>query len=139
MVDSRSVRFSAAVASVVLAIVIITQSPFLALFQTLVFATSAILGHKFSLYGNIFKFIRTSPPTEDDLEPPVGPRMAAVIGAFLTGLAFLEFLMGQPIQGAMLAGVVLFFGFLNAAFDLCVSCEILTLAGLTEDKLKKRK
>ncbi|MER6825688.1 DUF4395 domain-containing protein [Streptosporangium sp. NPDC000563] len=118
-VDSRALRFSAAVTTVVLALVLVTGNAWLLVAQAVVFA-QGVLGT--SPYGMIFKGIVKSPPKE--LEDAAPPRFAQGIG-----LAFaLVGLVGYVAQITPLAlgavAVALFAAFLNAGFGFCLGCEM---------------
>ncbi|MFI6457594.1 DUF4395 domain-containing protein [Streptosporangium amethystogenes] len=117
--DPRALRFTAAVTTVVLALVLVTGSVWLLAAQTVVFALG-ILG--LSPYGMVFKGIVKSPPKE--LEDAGPPRFAQGVG-----LAFaLVGLVGYVAQITPLAlgatAAALFAGFLNAAFGFCLGCEM---------------
>lgn len=118
-VDSRALRFAAAVTTVVLALVLVTGSAWLLAAQAVVFALGT-LGT--SPYGMIFKGIVKSPPKE--LEDATPPRFAQGVG-----LAFaLVGLVGYVAQITPLAlgavAAALFAAFLNAAFSFCLGCEM---------------
>ncbi|WP_329426232.1 DUF4395 domain-containing protein [Streptosporangium sp. NBC_01495] len=118
-VDSRALRFTAAVTTVMLALVLVTDSAWLLAAQAVAFALG-VLG--LSPYGMIFKGIVKSPPKE--LEDAAPPRFAQGVG-----LAFaLVGLVGYVAQITPLAlgavAVALFAAFLNAAFGFCLGCEM---------------
>ncbi|MEV4380499.1 DUF4395 domain-containing protein [Streptosporangium sp. NPDC049644] len=117
--DPRALRFTAAVTTVVLALVLVTGSAWLLAAQAVVFALG-VLG--LSPYGMVFKGIVKSPPKE--LEDARPPRFAQGVG-----LAFaLVGLVGYVAQITPLAlgatAAALFAGFLNAAFGFCLGCEM---------------
>ncbi|WP_329089609.1 DUF4395 domain-containing protein [Streptosporangium sp. NBC_01469] len=118
-VDSRALRFTAAVTTVMLALVLVTDSAWLLAAQAVAFALG-VLG--LSPYGMIFKGIVKSPPKE--LEDAAPPRFAQGVG-----LAFaLVGLVGYVAQITPLAlgavAVALFAAFLNAVFGFCLGCEM---------------
>ncbi|WP_235486474.1 DUF4395 family protein, partial [Frankia sp. AvcI1] len=55
MVDPRGLRFTAAVTSVVLAVVLVTGSGWLLLAQTVVFVVGAVAGVRYAPYGLLFR------------------------------------------------------------------------------------
>jgi Domain of unknown function (DUF4395) len=117
--DPRALRFAAAVTTVVLALVLITDSAWLLAAQAVVFALG-FLGA--SPYGMIFKGIVKSSPRE--LEDAAPPRFAQGVGLVFA----LAGLVGYVAQIAPLAvgatAAALFAAFLNAAFGLCLGCEM---------------
>jgi hypothetical protein len=117
--DPRALRFTAAVTTVVLALVLVTGSAWLLAVQALVFALG-LMGA--SPYGMIFKRVVKSPPKE--LEDAAPPRFAQGVGLIFA----LVGLVGYVAQIAPLAYVAtaaaLFAAFLNAAFGFCLGCEM---------------
>jgi hypothetical protein len=117
--DPRALRFAAAVTTVVLALVLITDSAWLLVAQAVVFALG-FLGA--SPYGMIFKGIVKSSPRE--LEDAAPPRFAQGVGLVFA----LAGLVGYVTQIAPLAvgatAAALFAAFLNAAFGFCLGCEM---------------
>ncbi|GAA2995962.1 DUF4395 domain-containing protein [Streptosporangium longisporum] len=117
--DPRALRFAAAVTAVVLALVLVTGNPWLLAAQAVVFALG-VAG--LSPYGTVFKaLVRTPPRQVEDASPP---RFAQAVG-----LAFaLVGLVGYVAQITPLAlgatAAALFAAFLNAAFGLCLGCEM---------------
>lgn len=118
-VDPRALRFSAALTTVVLALVLATGSAWLLAAQAVVFALS-LFGA--SPYGMIFKGIVKSPPPE--LEDAAPPRFAQAVGLVFA----LVGLVGYVTQITPLAlgatAAALFAAFLNAAFGFCLGCEM---------------
>jgi hypothetical protein len=105
LLDPRGPRFVAAVTSVVLVLVLIFSSGWLALAQAAVFAVS-VLWPRYSPYGLLYRALlapRLPRPTE--LEPAAPVRFAQGLGLAFTGVALLA-------------------AFLNAAFGLCLGCEV---------------
>ncbi|GAB7036844.1 MULTISPECIES: DUF4395 domain-containing protein [Catenuloplanes] len=122
-IDPRGPRFGAAITSVVLAIVLVTGSGWLALAQTVVFAIGAVsLRH--GPYGLIYRTLvapRLAPPAE--LEAPEPPRFAQLVGMIFTVIATIGYLSGAPLIGMIFTGFALFAAFLNAAFGFCLGCR----------------
>ncbi|WP_433372244.1 DUF4395 domain-containing protein [Streptosporangium sp. CA-115845] len=117
--DPRALRFTAAVTTVVLALVLVTGSAWLLAAQAVAFALGTL---GLSPYGMVFKGMVKSPPGE--LEDAGPPRFAQGVG-----LAFaLVGLVGYVAQITPLAlgatAAALFAGFLNAAFGFCLGCEM---------------
>jgi hypothetical protein len=127
-VDSRGPRFSAAITTVVLAVVVVTGSGWLLLAQTLVFAVGALAGLRYAPYGLAFRYLvrpRLGPPSRTEAEAP--PRFAQGVGLVIAGIGAIGFAAGQPVVGIVFAALALVAAFLNAAFDLCLGCHMYLL------------
>ena len=123
LLDPRGPRFAAAVTSVVLVLVLVFASGWLALAQAVVFALSA-LSPRYSPYGLIYRAVlapRLGRPAE--LEPAEPVRFAQLVGFFFIAVAAVGFFAGIPVLGLVFAGLALIAAFLNAAFGLCLGCE----------------
>jgi hypothetical protein len=57
--------------------------------------------------------------------PPL--RFAQALGFVFAGLSLLGFALGSSIVGAVFAGFALFAALLNAAFGVCLGCQIYPL------------
>ncbi|MFG1608265.1 DUF4395 domain-containing protein [Actinoplanes sp. NPDC049265] len=122
--DPRGQRFAAAVTSVVIIAVLITGSPWLALAQTAVFALTAINPRR-GPYALLFRSLilpRVGPPPEREPAAPV--RFAQTVGLFFLAVATIGYFAGDPAVGLTFAGFGLIAAFLNAAFGLCLGCEL---------------
>jgi len=129
MIDPRGPRFAAAVTTVVLALALVTGSPWLLALQAVVFAIGALRGVQSTPYAAVFRrFVRPrlAPPAE--LEDPRPPRFAQGLGlAFaLAGLAGAA--VGATPVFLVATGLALAAAFLNAAFGLCLGCEVYLIA-----------
>ncbi|MFE4969745.1 DUF4395 domain-containing protein [Streptomyces sp. NPDC056660] len=127
-IDARGPRFAAAVTTVVLAAALITRSPWILAWQTLVFALGAAAGVSRSPYGWAFRTAvrpRLTPPTE--FEPPEPPRFAQAVGLVFAGLGLVGFTLGPGWLGLAATGIALAAAFLNAAFGYCLGCEMFLL------------
>ncbi|MEU8081672.1 DUF4395 domain-containing protein [Catellatospora citrea] len=124
MTDPRGPRFAAAVTTVVMVAVLLTGSGWLALAQAAVFALTAAQP-RLGPYGLIYRTLlapRLGKPAE--LEP-LGPvRFAQAVGFVFAAVATLGYLLGSPLTGAIAASFALAAAFLNAAFGLCLGCEL---------------
>ncbi len=122
-IDVRGPRFAATITTVVLAVVLLTGSGWLALAQTVVFAASA-LRPRSAPYAMIFRWLvapRLAPATE--FEPPEPVRFAQLVGFGFGAVSSVGYLVGAPLLGAIAAGGALIAALLNAAFGLCLGCE----------------
>ncbi|MFC3998446.1 DUF4395 domain-containing protein [Nocardiopsis sediminis] len=127
-VDPRGQRFAAALTTVVLALVLITQNAWPLAAQALVFAIAVAAGVRYSPYALVFASLirpRIGPPAETEDAAP--PRFAQGVGlAFaLAGLA--GFAFGLPWLALTATAFALFAAFLNAAFGFCLGCEMYLL------------
>ena len=124
-IDPRGARFSAALSTIVLALVLVTGSAWLLAAQTLVFATGAALGLRHAPYGMIFRWLvrpRLGPPRELEPEPP--PRFAQGAGAVFGAAGVIGYGTGVTALGLAATAVALAAAFLNAAFGFCLGCEM---------------
>jgi hypothetical protein len=124
LLDPRGVRFAAALTSLVLVLVLVTGSGALALAQAAVFAATAAVPAS-GPYGLLFRTLvapRLQPPTEREPVAPV--RFAQLVGLFFALGAAIGYLAGAPVAGVAFTAVALVASFLNAAFGLCLGCEV---------------
>ena len=131
-VDPRGQRFAAGVTAVVLAAVLLLgPSPLgLALLavQTVLFAVGAGLGVQHTPHAWVYRAVvrpRLGPPAE--LEDPAPPRFAQAVGLTFAAVALVAFAAGLTTLGLLATGLALAAAFLNAAFGLCLGCEMYLL------------
>ena len=123
LLDPRGPRFAAAVTSVVLVLILIFSSGWLALAQAAVFAVAAGWP-RYSPYGLLYRAVlapRLAGPTE--LEPAAPVRFAQAVGLAFIIVAAAGYLVGVPVLGAVMTALALFAAFPNAALGLCLGCE----------------
>lgn len=124
-IDARGPRFSALLTTVVLAIALVTGSPWVAAFQAVVFAIGAIKGPQFTPYAFIYRsLIRprlTSPLRTEDVRPP---KFAQSIGLAFAIVAVVGAATGSSVLFTVAVAAALAAAFLNAAFDFCLGCQI---------------
>jgi hypothetical protein len=123
-VDPRGLRFAAAVTTVVLALTLVLNSFWPLAVQTVVFAIAVTFGVQASPYSQIFKRLvrpRLGPPKE--LEDPVPPRFAQLVGLVFAVLGLVGYLSGAEVLGVVATGFALVAAFVNAAVGLCLGCE----------------
>ncbi|TDC01809.1 DUF4395 domain-containing protein [Nonomuraea longispora] len=120
--DPRALRFGAAVTTLVLASVLVTESPWLLAAQAVVFALGVA---RRSPYVVLFKAFVTSTPKKT--EDPRPPRFAQLVGLVfaVTGLA--GYLTGTVPLALAATAAALLAAFLDAAFGFCLGCEIYLL------------
>ena len=127
-IDPRGPRFSAAITTLVLALVLVTGSGWLLLAQTLVFAVGALAGLRYAPYGLLYRYLvrpRLGPPSRTEAEAP--PRFAQGVGMVIAGIGAIGFAAGATVVGMVFAALALAAAFLNAAFDLCLGCHMYLL------------
>lgn len=129
LVDPRGQRFAAGVTTVVLAIVLTTGWwPVLGA-QAVVFGIGAFAGLRFAPYGAFYRMViarRLGPPTER--EEPAPPRFAQGVGFGFALVGTIGYASGLAVLGMVATGLALLAAFLNAAFNVCVGCEVYPLA-----------
>ncbi|MEU4375191.1 DUF4395 domain-containing protein [Pseudonocardia alni] len=123
--DPRGVRFSAAITTVVLALVLLSGSGLLVLAQAVVFAVGAFAGMRFAPYGVVYRHLiapRLGPPAEREDATPV--RFSQTVGLVFTVVAAAGYLSGLTVLGVVATAAALAAAFLNAAFGFCLGCEM---------------
>lgn len=124
MLDPRGPRFAAALTTVVLILVLAFGAGWLALAQAVVFAATA-LAPRYGPYALIYRMVvapRLGPSA--DLEPAAPVRFAQVVGLCFAIVAAFGYLSGATLLGVVAAAGALLAAFLNAAFGLCLGCEM---------------
>ncbi|MDR3658961.1 MAG: DUF4395 domain-containing protein [Mycobacterium sp.] len=133
-VDVRGPRFAAWVTTAVIVITLLVSavSPTAAAvifgLQAVVFAIGAIGGPRKHPYGRIFAtFIapRLAPVTEKEPVPPL--KFAQFVGLLFAVAGTVGFAAGIPAVGLAATAFALIAAFLNAAFGICLGCQIYPL------------
>jgi hypothetical protein len=123
--DPRGVRFAAAVTTVVLALVLVSGSGWLAAAQALVFALGAFAGMRFAPYGVLYRVAVAprlgSPTTREDAAPV---RFSQTVGFVFATVGAVGYLSGLTVLGIVATAFALMAAFLNAAFGFCLGCEM---------------
>lgn len=133
-VDVRGPRFAAWISTIVIAatLLVFAISPVGAAailgVQALVFAIGAWRGPRQHPYGLIFRHLvapRLGPATENE---PVSPlKFAQFVGFVFATVGAIGFAAGLPVLGIIATGLALIAAFLNAAFGICLGCQIYPL------------
>ncbi|MFC4530210.1 DUF4395 domain-containing protein [Sphaerisporangium dianthi] len=121
-VDPRSTRFTAAVTTVVLALVLTTGNVWLLLAQGVVFALGLAGASPYGLFFRRLVRPRLGPPAE--LEDPAPPRFAQGVGLVFALVGVAGFAAQIPALGLGATAAALLAAFLNAAFGFCLGCEM---------------
>jgi uncharacterized protein DUF4395 len=133
-VDVRGPRFAAWVTTAVLVITLIVSSFSLAAaavilgVQAVVFAIGALGGPRKHPYGLIFaKLIapRLAPVSEREPTPPL--KFAQLVGFVFAVVGVGGFATGLAVLGLAATGFALVAAFLNAAFAICLGCQLYPL------------
>lgn len=124
-VDPRGPRFAAWVTAVVLAVVLVTESTVLLAVQAVIFAIGAFAGLHRHPYGLLYRALvapRLAPPTEREEQAPL--RFAQGIGLLFAVVGTIGYATGLTWLGLIATAFALGAAFLNAAFGLCLGCEL---------------
>ena len=133
-VDVRGPRFGAWVSTAVLVIALLLSAQSLTAaavvlgVQASVFVVGAVLGPRRHPYGLIFaKLIapRLGPVTEREPVPPL--KFAQLVGFVFAVAGIIGFAGGLAPLGLVATGFALVAAFLNAAFGICLGCQLYPL------------
>jgi hypothetical protein len=133
-VDVRGPRFAAWITTAVLVITLLVSgiNPLAAAIilgaQSIVFAIGAIAGPRRHPYGLVFANLvapRLAPVRERE---PVAPlKFAQLLGLIFAAPATIGFATGALLFGVVLTAAALVAAFLNAAFGICLGCQLYPL------------
>ena len=124
-IDPRGARFSAWVTTAVLIAVLVTGSAVLLAAQAVVFGIGAFAGPRQHPYGWLYRaFVATrlGPPTE--WEHPAPLRFAQGVGLVFALVGTIAYVTGFTMVAIIVTALALGAAFLNAAFGVCLGCEI---------------
>ena len=134
LVDVRGPRFAAWVttAVLVLALIVSALSPPVAAVilavQAVIFAVGAVGGPRKHPYGRIFATVvapRVGPV--QDREPTAPLKFAQLVGLIFAVLGVIGFATGAVLFGVIATAAALVAAFLNAAFGICLGCQLYPL------------
>lgn len=133
-VDVRGPRFAAWVTTAVLVVTLLVSalSPLGAAvilgLQAVVFAIGALRGPRHHPYGRVFATLvapRLGPVKERE---PVAPlKFAQLVGLVFAIVGTTGFAVGAPLVGVVATAFALVAAFLNAAFGICLGCQLYPL------------
>jgi hypothetical protein len=133
-VDVRGPRFAAWITTAVLVIALIVSgtstvaAAVILGLQAAVFAIGAVGGPRSHPYGQLFAHIaapRLAPATEWE---PVAPlKFAQLVGFVFAAFGAAAFAAGAPLLGSITTAVAVAVAFLNAAFNICLGCQLYPL------------
>ena len=133
-VDVRGPRFAAWVTTVVIVATLVvsafseTGAAVVLGLQAVVFAVGAWRGPRQHPYGLIFQRLvapRLGPVTEKEPVPPL--KFAQLVGLVFAVVGVIGFATGVPLLGMIATGFALVAAFLNAAFGICLGCQLYPL------------
>jgi len=133
-VDVRGPRFAAWITTGVLLAVLVasafstTAAAVILGVQALVFAIGALRGPRQHPYGKLFTTLvapRLGPVSEREPVPPL--RFAQFVGLVFAVVGLTGFVAGAPLVGVVATAFALGAAFLNAAFGVCLGCQIYPL------------
>ena len=133
-VDVRGPRFAAWVTTVVIVLALLTSaiSPVVAAallgLQGVVFAVGALAGPRRHPYGRVFAALvapRLGPVTDREPVPPL--RFAQFVGLLFAVAGAVGFALGWTTLGLTATALALIAAFLNAAFGICLGCQLYPL------------
>ena len=133
-VDVRGPRFAAWITTAVLVVTLIVSaiSPLAAGIilglQAVVFAIGAVGGPRRHPYGQVFAKVvapRLGPVKEREPVPPL--KFAQLVGLIFAVVGVAGFAAGAPLVGIIATAFALVAAFLNAAFAICLGCQLYPL------------
>jgi Ca2+/Na+ antiporter len=130
MIDPRGPRFAAWITTLVLAAVLLTGSGWLLLAQAAVFALGTLGHNPYALFWK--RFLRRGEPAE--LEDARPPRFAQLVGFVFAVVGVLAFAAGASVVALVATAAALAAAFLNAAFGLCLGCELYLIVRRTTSR-----
>jgi membrane associated rhomboid family serine protease len=145
-VDVRGPRFTAWVTTAVLVLVLLvsavspTGAAVILGAQAVVFAIGAALGPRRHPYGVVFATAlapRLGRVTEREPVPPL--KFAQLVGLVFAVAGVIGFATGVPPVGLIATGLALVAAFLNAAFGICLGCQLYPLVARLSQTSSNRK
>ncbi|MGZ6780155.1 MAG: DUF4395 domain-containing protein [Mycobacterium sp.] len=133
-VDVRGPRFAAWLTTAVLVLTLLVSTVSLGAaaailsLQAVVFAIGALAGPRKHPYGLIFAKVvapRLAPVTEKEPAPPL--KFAQLVGFVFAVVGTVGFATGLSTLGLIATGFALIAAFLNAAFAICLGCQLYPL------------
>jgi hypothetical protein len=127
-VDPRGQRFAAALSAAVLVAVLITSSAWVLAAQAAVFGIGAVLGLRYAPYGLVYRaLVRPRLGAPRELEDEAPPRFSQGVGLVISVIGVIGYALGLAPLGMAAAAAALAAAVLNAAFGLCLGCEMYVL------------
>ena len=128
LIDARGPRFSALLTTIVLTVVLISESLWLLIFQAIVFLIGATLGPAKSPYGMIYKkFVQPRLRSELITEESKPPQFAQAVGLIFAATGILALYFQLNLLFLISISFALFAAILNAFFNFCLGCQMYLL------------
>jgi MFS family permease len=133
-VDVRGPRFVAWITTAILVIALIVSgvstlaAAVILSLQAVVFAIGTVGGPRSHPYGLVFASVvapRLGPVSEREPVPPL--KFAQLVGFVFAASGAAGFAAGSPLVGAITTAAALAAAFLNAAFGICLGCQLYPL------------
>lgn len=134
LVDVRGPRFAAWVTTAVLVLALVTSAAsqrgaaVILAVQAVIFGIGAVGGPRKHPYGRIFAAVvapRLGPV--QDREPTAPLKFAQLVGLIFAVLGTAGFAAGAVLLGVIATAAALAAAFLNAAFGICLGCQLYPL------------
>lgn len=126
-INENVTRLNALVTFLIVSTFIFTPAKWILFFLPVDFALRAWFGGRFTPVGCLNRILVQSFRLGESLINE-GPKIfAAKIGFAMSALALAGFIAGIDIAAYSLAGILMFFSFLEAGFGFCVACKIYPL------------
>jgi hypothetical protein len=116
-VDVRGPRFAAWISTAVLVLTLVVSA-----FSPA--AAAALLAAQAAVFAKLVA-PRISPVTEREPVPPL--RFAQLVGLIFAVVGVVGFALNIPLLGVLATAFALFAAFLNAAFGICLGCQLYPL------------
>ncbi|SDS81938.1 DUF4395 domain-containing protein [Microlunatus soli] len=127
-IDPRGQRLAAAITSVVLAVALVLQNPWVLLFQVVVFAITVLVGPARGPYGLLYRrLVRPRISAPEELEDPRPPRFAQAVGLVFAVVGFVGFTADLGLVGPIATACAFLAAMLNAVIGFCLGCELYLL------------
>ena len=128
IIDARGPRFGAVITTAVLATALATNNLWVIVAQAVVFAIGAFKGPQFTPYAFIYKnFVKPRLKGEVPIEDVRPPQFAQSVGLLFALTAIVGLVVGITPIFTVAVAFALAAAFLNAAFNVCLGCEIYLL------------
>jgi hypothetical protein len=140
LLDARGPRFGALITTVVLAVISVTSSLPLLVWQLSVFAIGAFVGPQATPYSWVYRTfvkprLRGDIPTEDTRPP----QFAQIVGFLFALTATLALAVDATAIFTVATGFALAAAFLNAVFNYCLGCEMYLLIARARGAVSRRR
>jgi len=140
LLDARGPRFGALITTLVLAVILVTGSLPLLVWQLSVFAIGAFVGPQATPYAWIYRTfvkprLRGDIPTEDTRPP----QFAQIVGFLFALTATLALAFDATAVFTVATGFALAAAFLNAIFNYCLGCEMYLLIARARGAVSRRR